>query len=49
MRIVIADDHTLFRESLCSLLTARGFEIVGEAREGGRRSTSRTGCGRRSS
>jgi len=35
MRIVIADDHTLFRESLCSLLTARGFEVVGEAREGG--------------
>jgi DNA-binding NarL/FixJ family response regulator len=35
MRIVIADDHTLFRQSLCSLLTARGFEVVGEAREGG--------------
>lgn len=35
MRIMIADDHTLFRESLCSLLTARGFEVVGEAREGG--------------
>jgi len=34
MRIVIADDHTLFRESLCGLLTARGFEVVGEAREG---------------
>jgi len=35
MRIVIADDHTLFRDSLRSLLTARGFEVVGEAREGG--------------
>jgi DNA-binding NarL/FixJ family response regulator len=34
MRIVIADDHTLFRDGLCSLLTAHGFEIVGEAREG---------------
>ncbi len=35
MRILIADDHTLFRDSLRSLLTAHGFEIVGEAREGG--------------
>jgi DNA-binding NarL/FixJ family response regulator len=35
MRIVIADDHTLFRDSLRSLLTSRGFEIAGEAREGG--------------
>ena len=34
MRILIADDHTLFRESLRSLLTAHGFEIAGEAREG---------------
>jgi DNA-binding NarL/FixJ family response regulator len=34
MRILIADDHTLFRHSLRSLLTTRGFEIVGEAREG---------------
>jgi DNA-binding NarL/FixJ family response regulator len=34
MRILIADDHTLFRESLGSLLASRGFEIVGEAREG---------------
>jgi len=34
MRIVIADDHTLFRDSLRSLLTSRGFEVVGEAREG---------------
>ena len=35
MRILIADDHTLFRDSLRSLLTSHGFEIVGEAREGG--------------
>jgi DNA-binding NarL/FixJ family response regulator len=34
MRILIADDHTLFRDSLRSLLTSRGFEVVGEAREG---------------
>jgi DNA-binding NarL/FixJ family response regulator len=34
MRIVIADDHTLFRDGLRSLLTSRGLEVVGEAREG---------------
>ena len=34
MRILIADDHTLFRESLGSLLASRGFEIVGQARDG---------------
>jgi DNA-binding NarL/FixJ family response regulator len=34
MRILIADDHALFRESLRSLLTARGFEVVGEASDG---------------
>jgi DNA-binding NarL/FixJ family response regulator len=34
MRILIADDHTLFRQSLGSLLASRGLEIVGEAREG---------------
>lgn len=34
MRILLADDHTLFRDSLGSLLTSRGFDIVGEAREG---------------
>jgi DNA-binding NarL/FixJ family response regulator len=34
MRILIADDHTLFRDSLRSLLASRGFEVVGEAREG---------------
>src|SRR6185295_17992155 len=33
-RILLADDHTLFRDSLRSLLASRGFEIVGEAREG---------------
>jgi DNA-binding NarL/FixJ family response regulator len=34
MRIVIADDHTLFRDGLRSLLASRGLEVVGEAREG---------------
>ena len=34
MRIVIADDHALFRDSLRSLLTARDLEVVGEARTG---------------
>jgi DNA-binding NarL/FixJ family response regulator len=34
MRIVIADDHALFRDSLRSLLTARDLEVVGEARNG---------------
>lgn len=34
MRILIADDHALFRESLRSLLTARGFDVVGEASNG---------------
>jgi DNA-binding NarL/FixJ family response regulator len=34
MRIVIADDHTLFRDSLRSLLEARGLEVVGEAKNG---------------
>ncbi len=34
MRLVIADDHTLFRDSLRSLLTARDFEVVGEASTG---------------
>lgn len=34
MRIVIADDHALFRESLRTLLEARGHEVVGEAANG---------------
>jgi DNA-binding NarL/FixJ family response regulator len=34
MRILIADDHTLFRDSLRSLVEARGLEVVGEARDG---------------
>lgn len=34
MRLVIADDHALFRDSLKSLLVARGIEVVGEAGNG---------------
>ncbi len=34
MRILIVDDHTLFRDSLRSLLEARDFEVVGEAGDG---------------
>lgn len=34
MRILIADDHALFRDSLRSLLEAHGLSVVGEARNG---------------
>lgn len=34
MRLLIADDHTLFRDSLRSLVEARGLEVVGEAGDG---------------
>lgn len=34
MRVLIADDHALFRDGLRSLLEARGIEVVGEARQG---------------
>ena len=34
MRILIADDHGLFRDGLRSLLEARGIEVVGEASNG---------------
>ena len=34
MRLLIADDHALFRDGLRSLLEARGIEVVGEARNG---------------
>ena len=34
MRILIADDHPLFRDGLRSLLESRGFDVVGEARNG---------------
>ncbi len=34
MKVVIADDHALFRDGLRSLLTARGIEVLGEAGNG---------------
>lgn len=34
MRVVIADDHPLFRDGLRSLLEARGIEVLAEARNG---------------
>lgn len=34
MKIVIADDHSLFRESLRTLLEARGHQVIGEASNG---------------
>ena len=34
IRILIADDHTLFRDGLRSLLEAHGVEVVAEARDG---------------
>jgi DNA-binding NarL/FixJ family response regulator len=34
VRILIADDHALFRDGLRSLLTAQGHDVVGEARNG---------------
>jgi DNA-binding NarL/FixJ family response regulator len=34
MRVLLADDHPLFRDGVRSLLEARGVEIVGEAGDG---------------
>jgi DNA-binding NarL/FixJ family response regulator len=34
VRILIADDHTLFRDGLRSLLRVAGHEVIGEARNG---------------
>lgn len=34
MRILIADDHALFRDGLRSLLMAEGHEVAGEAKNG---------------
>jgi len=34
VRILIADDHSLFRDGLRSLLVAEGHEVVGEAKNG---------------
>lgn len=34
MRVLLADDHALFRDGVRSLLEARGIEVVGEAGDG---------------
>ncbi len=34
MRVLLADDHALFRDGVRSLLEARGVEVVGEAGDG---------------
>ena len=34
MKILIADDHALFRDSLRSLLGAHGLDVIGEAKNG---------------
>src|ERR1700694_130269 len=34
MRVLIADDHALFRDGLRSLLESRGLDVIGEARNG---------------
>jgi DNA-binding NarL/FixJ family response regulator len=34
MRVLIADDHTLYPDGLRSLLETRGVEVIGEAHNG---------------
>lgn len=34
MRVLVADDHSLFRDGIASLLQAAGLEVVGEAGDG---------------
>jgi DNA-binding NarL/FixJ family response regulator len=34
MRVLVADDHSLFRDGIISLLEAVGFEVVGQAGDG---------------
>ena len=34
MRVLIVDDHDLFRDGIASLLSARGYEVAGEANDG---------------
>ncbi|MBI4771437.1 MAG: response regulator transcription factor [Chloroflexi bacterium] len=35
MRVLVADDHSLFRDGIASLLEAAGFEVVGQVGDGG--------------
>lgn len=34
MRVLVADDHSLFRDGIVSLLEAAGFDVVGQAGDG---------------
>ena len=34
MRVLVVDDHSLFRDGIVSLLDAAGFEVVGQAGDG---------------
>ncbi|MCP4542036.1 MAG: response regulator transcription factor [Chloroflexi bacterium] len=34
MRVLLADDHPLFLEGLCNMLSTRGVQVVGSARDG---------------
>ena len=34
MRVLVADDHTLFRDGITSLLQAAGFTVVGQVGSG---------------
>ena len=34
MRVLVVDDHDLFRDGIASLLSARGYEVVGQASDG---------------
>ena len=34
MRVLVADDHSLFRDGISSLLEAAGYEVVGQATDG---------------
>jgi DNA-binding NarL/FixJ family response regulator len=34
LRVLVADDHAIVREGLCSLLEAAGFSIAGQAKSG---------------
>jgi DNA-binding NarL/FixJ family response regulator len=34
MRVLVADDHSLFRDGIVSLLEAAGFEVVGQVGDG---------------
>jgi two-component system nitrate/nitrite response regulator NarL len=36
MRVLVADDHSLFRDGIVSLLEAAGFEVVGQVANGKR-------------